>query len=86
MSNISNLLLLCEGYAAAKGLTLSRVSTVVFNDGKVIARLKAGADITVGRLEAAVRWFDSNWPEDLPWPEGLQRPSLIRGAATTEAA
>jgi hypothetical protein len=86
MSNISLLLELCDAYAVRKVLTLSRISTVVFNDGKVIARLKSGADITVGRLEGAIKWFDAHWPDDLPWPEGLARPSLLPANPNEEAA
>ena len=86
MSNIASLITLCESYAVAKGIGLPRLSTIVFNDGKVIGRLKDGADITVGRLENAVRWLDANWPVDTPWPEGLPRPSLLAATSPEEAA
>jgi hypothetical protein len=82
---------LIETFAEAKGLSTSRVTTLVFNSGSVYRLLKDGKDITVGRLETAVRWFDTHWPADAVWPEGLARPSLVAdakalGAATDEAA
>jgi hypothetical protein len=77
---------LLETYAVAKRLSLSRVSTLVFNHGDMARRLKDGSDITVGRAEAAVNWFDANWPEETPWPEGIARPSLVAQPQNTEAA
>lgn len=62
-------------YACAKNLSLSRVSTVVFGDGKVLARLEAGGGITTDRYELGIQWFSDNWPEDLVWPVGVYRPS-----------
>lgn len=53
------LVILGESYAAAKGLALSTVSTLIFNDGKVLDRLRAGRDITVRRYEKAIEWFES---------------------------
>lgn len=63
-------------YACAKSLSVSRVSTLVFGDGKVIARLEAGAGITTDRYELGIRWFSINWPEDVVWPENIIRPSV----------
>ncbi|OBQ68383.1 hypothetical protein EFV37_25205 [Mesorhizobium loti] len=61
-------------YAAEKGLSLSRVSTIVFGDGKVLDRLQGTADLTTSRFEAAMLWFSNNWPADLAWPDGVTRP------------
>ena len=68
------LLHLADTYQAARRLSRSRVSTVVFNDGKVLDRLANGSDITVGRLEEAFRWFSANWPDGAAWPESVPRP------------
>ncbi|WP_421089647.1 hypothetical protein [Pseudochrobactrum sp. MP213Fo] len=61
-------------YACAKCLSVSRVSTLVFGDGKVIARLEAGAGITTDRFELGIRWFSTNWPEQAVWPADVYRP------------
>lgn len=68
------LLQLAERYAAARGLSISRVSTLAFSDGKVLTRISGGGDITTGRLEAAVCWFSDNWPDDVDWPLNVPRP------------
>ena len=65
---------LIEEYAKEKGLSVSRVSTLLFSSGMKYEQLLEGKDITVGRLEDAVRWLDANWPEDVAWPEGITRP------------
>jgi hypothetical protein len=74
MNMRQQLIILIKTYASAKGLSTSRVATLVFNHGTMYERLIDGADITVGRLETAVRWFSTNWPESTPWPEGISRP------------
>ena len=38
------------------------VSYRVFGDSKKLSALRCGADITVRRFNAAMRWFDYNWP------------------------
>ncbi len=81
-----HLLTLIDTYGKVKSLSPSRVTTIVMNSGSVYQNLQDGKDITVGRLEAAVKWFDANWPVDEPWPEGLARPSLVEDAEKIEAA
>lgn len=83
MKTIDTLLLLANTYCAAMALSESRVSTIIFNDGKILGRLRAGAEITVGRAEKATQWFSDNWPDGLAWPEDAARPSA---AARIEAA
>ena len=85
MNMRQHLITLIEEYAEATGISPSRVGQLLFSSGAKYQQLVDGADITVGRLESAIRWFDANWPEGQPWPEGLQRPSRA-AAETTEAA
>ena len=44
----AQLLTVSETFAASTSLSESRISTMVFNDGKVLARLRGGADVTTG--------------------------------------
>ncbi len=81
MNYIKHLLTLIDTYAKAKNLSPSRVTTIVMNSGSVYRQLQDGKDMTVGRFEDAVNWFDANWPDDAQWPEGLARPSLVADAA-----
>lgn len=62
-------------YASARGLSLSRVSTIVLGDGKVLARLQSGADLTTSRFEVAMMWFSENWPDGVDWPSNVGRPA-----------
>lgn len=84
MSLRQDLLLLIETLAKARHVSVSRISTIVFNHGTMHSRLAAGADITVGRAEEAIRWFSDNWPEGVEWPESVTRPDPK--AASPEAA
>lgn len=70
-----HLLSLLTTYADSRGLAPSYVATQVFGSGTMFRRLTDGADITVGRLEKAVQWFSSHWPEDVEWPSGIARPA-----------
>ncbi|MGQ2906711.1 MAG: hypothetical protein ACT6QU_02040 [Aliihoeflea sp.] len=70
------LLSVAAEYARNRELSVSRVSTLVFRDGKVLDRLAGTADITTTRYEGAMAWFSQNWPEGLAWPDGIARPSM----------
>lgn len=70
------LVLTAEAFARERSLSRSRVSTLVFNDGKTIdAIVRRNADITTDRFERAMRWFSDNWPADAEWPEAVERPA-----------
>ena len=72
-----HLITLIEAYAKAKGLSLSRVSTVLFSSGIKYEQMIAGADINIGRFEDAVRKIAADWPEGAEWPDGIARPAPI---------
>lgn len=70
----SLLLSLIDQYKAASGVVSDgAISARLFNDGKKIAALRGGADITLGRVHAALNWLDDNWPEAAEKPLLLQR-------------
>jgi hypothetical protein len=73
----SQLLRVADAYANARGLSRSRVSTIVFNAGMTLDRLADGKDITTGNYERAMAWFDQNWPTDAGWPVEVNRPGAI---------
>jgi|KBSMisStaDraftv2_1062788.scaffolds.fasta_scaffold360872_3 hypothetical protein len=75
MSAIEQLLKVARAYGAAEGVPLSTVSSRALNDGKRLKALEEeGADITVGRLETALRWFSDKWPDGCDWPADVPRP------------
>lgn len=73
-------LLLSDGYCEAKGISRSRLSTIVMNGGHVIDRIDNGGDLSTGSFERARQWFSDNWPETSPWPEQIWRPAKAEAA------
>lgn len=72
MINISHLLIVADAYLAASDAKyLKTVSHRVFGDSKKLDALHADGDITVGRFNAAMKWFYENWPEGVGIPVEL---------------
>jgi hypothetical protein len=82
-SAIASIISVATAYCEANRLSLARVSTVVFNDGKALTRLAAGGDLTTRSFERAMAWFSANWPEGLAWPDGVERPASDAATADT---
>ena len=78
MTHREVLLTLFECYCRRAKLSEARVSSLVFNHGGRIARIRAGRDFTISSYERAMRWFSNNWPEGLSWPAGIERPPRSR--------
>lgn len=74
MNIISSFLVVIEGFCKAARVTESTLSSRMFNDGKRIGQIRAGADIGVRRLEAGLIWLADNWPEGVDWPADIPRP------------
>lgn len=74
MTLVSQLLIVTDAYSRARGLSQSRVATLLFNDGKKLALLRAGGDLVTGSYERALGWLSDNWPDDTPWPHEVRRP------------
>lgn len=72
----TSLITASDAYCIAVGLSRSRVSTLVFNDGKALDRIAGGGDLNTRSFEKAMAWFSSNWPEGVAWPEGVERPDF----------
>lgn len=75
------LLTVADAYAAARQLSRSRVSTIVFNAGLTLDRIASGRDLSTGNFERAMRWFSDNWPEGAVWPDKIARPAPAKGEA-----
>lgn len=86
MSLKQQLLAVTDAYCAATGRSASRVSTLVFNDGKRIAAIRDGGDLATGRFEHALSWFSNNWPDGVAWPEGMARPEPMPAEADQAGA
>jgi hypothetical protein len=74
MIEIRHLLLIIDAYREATGVEDTTVSNRVFADSKKITAMRAGADITLGRFNEALRWFSQHWPEGAEWPSEIPLP------------
>ncbi|MGJ8529842.1 hypothetical protein [Maritalea sp.] len=66
-------------YCAAKKLSRSRVSTILFGSGKRLDAIVSGADLNTKTYEAALTKMDAEWPSDAVWPENIMRPPNFVG-------
>ncbi|HWK65368.1 MAG TPA: hypothetical protein VNS34_10530 [Rhizobiaceae bacterium] len=80
MTEIAHLLGLADAFIAATSVKEVTLSHRVFGDSKKLTAIRNGADITVGRFNAAIAWFSANWPEDADWPANVARP-VVENAA-----
>ena len=80
MTEIAHLLTLADAFIAATSVKEVTLSHRVFGDSKKLAAIRSGADITLGRFNAALEWFSANWPEGAEWPEGIARPTTEQAA------
>lgn len=66
---------LANRLAAFEGVSHWAISQRIYGRGDVFQRLNDGRNAYHSTLERAERWFSANWPEDLAWPDGIDRPS-----------
>lgn len=87
MIDKQNLIDVADAYRAAANLGGDvTVSNRVFGDGKKLAALRGDADITVGRFNAAMRWFAENWPTGHALPDALAPYVPIQPPTAEDAA
>ena len=79
------LLLLSESYSEMVGISEARISTLIFNHGARIKRIREGAGLTVASAEKAVKWFSDHWPATLDWPTDIPRPTPSLDSTAAEA-
>lgn len=78
MTLIAQITHIADIFCQARGLSMSRVSTLVFNDGKRLPSIIAGGDLYTARFEHAMSWFSANWPEGAEWPAEVPRPPVTQ--------
>ena len=74
MTQIEELIAVSKTYAEARGISLSRTSTLIFGDGMMFKRLSNGCDLTTGRWAKGMQWLSDHWPEGAHWPAEVARP------------
>lgn len=75
----ASLLSVLDAYSSGKGWKDGTASTRIFNDGKKVSQLRAGASITISRLNEALRRMSEDWPEGVEWPANVNRPDSMSG-------
>ncbi|QOZ25315.1 hypothetical protein [Bradyrhizobium sp. CCBAU 51753] len=76
MKLTDQLLTVAETYCSAKEISLARVSTLIFNDGKRFAAIQRGGNLGTDQFEKAISWFSERWDDNTPWPIGFPRPKV----------
>ncbi|WP_205910138.1 hypothetical protein [Rhizobium rhizophilum] len=77
----SHLLQLVGAYSAACQLNESTVGRFCAADGRFFSRIREGKTFTVKKYDEVVVWFAVNWPAELCWPQGIDRPVIHQEAA-----
>lgn len=73
---LTDALLLCaDTYCGARKIRRPTLSGLVFKDSRTLDRVAAGGSLTVRNFEWCMTWMSKNWPADLAWPQGVERPS-----------
>lgn len=84
------LLRVSDTFAAARGISRARLSTLVLRQGQKLDLIAEGrSDLTTGSWQRAMQWFSDNWPEGAEWPEDVARPArtpVIEAAPEPAAA
>lgn len=73
MRPTQQLLRAITAYCNHKKLSERYVSDIIFSSNTAVLRLRKNSGITLRNYEKAMEWLTSNWPEDLTWPDGVQR-------------
>lgn len=75
MNLIDRLHSVVDRYCTATGFRREQVSYRIFSDQRRLGLVIEGEKgMTVASFERAMTWFSANWPADLDWPEGIERP------------
>lgn len=84
MIDMNSLISRADAYKVAAGVSEdTTVSHRVFGDTKKLSALRRGGDITVRRFNAAMAWFDQNWPAHGDYQPLNQEPSHDNPHANT---
>ena len=77
----NHLITLVDTYAARVRRSDATLSNKIIRSARLFSRLRRGEGCTMRSYEAALTWFDANWPADLPWPVDVPRPKQKKDAA-----
>jgi hypothetical protein len=70
MHSTAELVILAQAYSSWADISISRMGELAAKNDKLFHRLIGGLDCYASSAERASRFFDRNWPAQLPWPPG----------------
>jgi hypothetical protein len=73
----AQLVTLVETYAAAAKRSEARIANLIGRDGRFFQRMRDGRGCSVDTRDGTMQWFSDHWPAELPWPEGIDRPTPV---------
>jgi hypothetical protein len=76
-----HLIKLAEAMSAHLGRSEATLSNQAVGHARLFRRLRDGHGCAHHTALAAFQWFSDNWPADLEWPRGIDRPTKTKGAA-----
>lgn len=76
MMQFSNLVTLIDAYRSTVNLSEATISNkVTGSHARLFKRARSNMGCTVKTYNKALQWFSDNWPADLEWPRGIERPT-----------
>lgn len=82
----AQLLALAEAYCGHVKRSEARIATLAASKGTFFANLRNGGGCTFDMFFKVQSWFASNWPEGLPWPDGVSPPGTLHVTASSPEA
>lgn len=70
----NDLLSVIDAFIAKTGVNDTTISARIFDDGKRVTQLRAGAGITLRRANDALAYLSAHWPDGAEWPDNVCRP------------
>ncbi len=81
MWTADQLLKVAEAYGASQDRGLATVGRRACGNDKIFQTLKRRKGCNILTAAIAQNWFVANWPDGVPWPEGVPRMSCEQAAA-----
>lgn len=67
---------LAELYGKARKLSEASIANQIRCNGGFFARLRQGGSCRVDTMHRVLQFFSDNWPSDVSWPDGIDRPTV----------
>lgn len=68
---------LTQGFeTSVSGANARNIGRRAVNDSRIFERLAEGHGFNIRTYDRLVEWFSANWPSDVDWPDGIERPAV----------